>query len=249
VPPSGAFTTSGSRQPFSLAADQISVALLNRTLGGIARTRNLTGVARMLERSPLSNLLRVQVAIIAQAKSGSGMCPSDRPGTYSFGGARERFDSGHRPATVTVHNCDVVLIRVANNSNYPVDVTPLYVDPWSRRYFLSGYPGSQYYGLRVEPRKAELISFTEVTSQSAGVSPTGKGRILLIATEADPAASVATDFRYLASSDEGKVRGAPGSLTKLLTSAGFGDGGVRAAPSLSIVSRAGAKVIEFETIE
>jgi hypothetical protein len=38
-------------------------------------------------------------------------------------------------------------------------------------------------------------------------------------------------------------------LTKLLTSAGFGDGGVRAAPSLSIVSRAGAKVIEFETIE
>jgi hypothetical protein len=204
----------------------------------------------MLDDTPIARAMRIQLSTVAQNPTNPVNCLPHQNGIHVKKSGQLRYDSAKpMPVTVPVKNCDVVLIRVTNIGRRMIDITPLYIDPWWRLTFVDDYPEGNYGGLRIDPGQTKTIAYTEFSAQTLGLVPTGKGSVVLIATEADQNTSIAKDFRYLAFVNKPKMaRSAKiGSIDELLLSAGFGGGRVRTAPSLADQSQVGAMVIYFET--
>ena len=252
VPALGELVTKGGRQFLSLAPGDVSASSFNRTFGSIARGRNLVRVAKSLQRLPLARHVNTQVRLQPQRASGDHRCPTHQQGQSIPGSSTLIFDSTvSRSADLVLNDCDLVFITVKNSGSTTLDITPLYVDPWLRIYFLGDYVESYHGPLRLRPGESQPISYTEHTGQTFGVIPTGQGHIVLFATQADEGASTASDYRFLATDKNSTARGqhyTAGSIEELLASAAVGNGTLRSAPQAD-TRRTAAIVLDFLTSE
>jgi len=246
VPAGTQLEIAGGRQPWSVSGPEVSVEAINRSLGMIGRSRNLLRVASILQQGGLTSSLAASLSAKSQTANANGSCPSHVAGSAQVRGLRSTpTPQSLRPAII--HNCDVVTVTIVNHGSSPVAITPLYVDHWSRITFLGDYFESKYGALRLAPNQASTISYTETTSQWAGRNPVGPGKIVLLATVIDDSATVAPDFRYLATGKAGSLRSdqyAEGSLERLLLSAAAGSGANRSSPTFD-PKHAGALLIPF----
>jgi hypothetical protein len=242
--------TKGGLQPFSIAGGDVTPTTINKALGIIGRGRNLLRVATLLQDSPLARSLSSRILVEAQHPSADGTCPPHKRDQPVPQGSVVAFDSSsNRLADAVIQNCDNVFIVLTNKGAKTIDITPFYIDHWLRIGFLADYFEATYGGLRLRPGQSQAISYTEHTSQAAGVSPSGQGHIVLLGTEADESAPIASDYRYLATDRSDAVRGdqySPGSLAALLSSAAVGSGAFRSAPRVD-ASQAAAVVLNFVT--
>lgn len=111
--------------------------------------------------------------------------------------------------TRVVHHCDQVDIHVHNQGSVVLDITPLYLSPDNRVYFLPGYPGSQAGGLRLAPGAQQTIRYVEDLSPVHGQQPiTGEVTIVLLAVEAMDLDHPPVDFRYLQEGPDLRLRAA-----------------------------------------
>jgi hypothetical protein len=133
-----------------------------------------------------------------------------------------------------IENCSIVFINVRNRGFTALDVTPLYIDPWSQICFLGTYHNAVYEGMRLNPDQARIVSYTEEVPPRGGAR--GLMHLLLIASPATQQGP-ARDYRYLAACGEldrtdlaQRDAGASG-FAGLLHSAAFSNGLTRAAPA------------------
>lgn len=97
-----------------------------------------------------------------------------------------------------IDHCDVVELRIRNLGPRVLDLTPLYLAPDGRVYFLPGYAGSLDGGLRIAAGAQGSVRYREDTAPRNGKpAATGKMALLLLAVEATGEDSTPIDFRYL----------------------------------------------------
>lgn len=263
APATAELVTEGPAQSYSLHLNEATDEKLSAALRVIAKSRNLARVAARFADTPLAEAIRVEVALApGEISPTSGTCPPDigvEP-TSLPGDARSAADLGYTAAEpVRIGNCDRVFISLHNTSERTVDLTPLYIDPWSSVYFLPAYAGSLYGGLRLAPGQRRIVTYTEVTmpmrdaeTGAERLTPVGLGRVIFIAVEGDPAAPFGTDFRHLDDHlpiSERRAASDPDGLTALLESAASGDGTVRrgSAPE-EMRGRVAMLTVPFRTV-
>lgn len=228
-----AFDPDGANVPYSLAAAEVNTDAMARALRVQGRTRNLLRVTRAAMDGPVSRNLAAEVFVAPGAPEADGAC--------AVHDATERSDApaNARPvetglATPTIDHCSMVFVRLRNNGFEPLDVTPLYVDPWSQICFIGTYTNSAYEGMRLNPGQSRIVSYTEEVPARGGAR--GLMHLLFIASTAT-GQGPARDYRYLAACGELETQdsasrdaGASG-FAGLLHEAGFGDGRTRSVAS------------------
>lgn len=154
---------------------------------------DLNTVAARLENRRVSLSLQADLSIQPSLADG---CPTPAP-VRALGKTR------------VVHHCDQVDIHVHNQGSVVLDITPLYLSPDNRVYFLPGYPGSQAGGLRLAPGAQQTIRYVEDLSPVHGQQPiTGEVTIVLLAVEAMDLDHPPVDFRYLQEGPDLRLRAA-----------------------------------------
>ena len=251
-PPDMPLVTDGPSQAYSLPLEQVDVQMVAEALRTIARARNLGRVADAHAETPIAQDLVVDVRLWPGTPMADGTCPRPPPEEPSTAPdeAVPLSEIGYSPLDfVIVNHCDRVYLTLTNTGDSVLDLTPLYIGPWSQIYFLDGFDGAVFGGLRLMPGESRVLSYTESTRSPADgpTTPVGFGRVVILAVEGDPARPFAADFRHLAGRlPEGDRRdaGAPSALRTLLDEAAFG---VVRSGSGGRVSSAGAFTLFFET--
>ena len=153
----------------------------------------LLDIAESLSTTGISAALETEISI--RPSEGDG-CPAiaDR-------------ETGPVPV---VHHCDLVEVKLRNTGTVPADITPFYLSPDGEIYFLSGYSGSNFGGLRLAPREEAAVSYVEDTAPTSDGRPAAVGRVrlLFLAVEADPHNPSPADFRHLRTQGGNKLRSA-----------------------------------------
>lgn len=247
--------TEGQGQAYSLPLSSLDFATMADALRVIARARNLARVAELYADSDLADGLRVEVNLLPSIPDSRGPCPQpeEREASTVPAEAMSVNALGYGPVDVLpIGHCDRVFISVTNTGDEVLDLTPLYIGPWSQIYFLDGFEDAAFGGLRLWPAETRIVSYTEDTFMPPDgvLVPTGFGRVVLLAVEGDPRRPFAADFRHLTGRlpvSQRRDAAAPSALRALLDAAAFGDGRVRSAPEGAAAARAGAVSIFFES--
>ncbi|WP_269514494.1 caspase family protein [Brevundimonas subvibrioides] len=249
VPDTTALQTTGPAQPYSMPVEDVTPETLIRALRAVARTRNLIGVASAYRDSPISRALAVTVAIAPALPRIEERCQPHVPSRQIPAEAVIMSDAAAASATlIRPADCERVYLTVRNTGDQTLDITPLYLDAWNQTTFLSGYPRGRYEGLRLPAGAEAVVSYTEVAPPPGARGAIGTGRIVLLAVEARPGASIAADFRDLAGGLPSASRnaGPRTGFAALLEAATLGYGTVRSGP-MDLTERGGARVVLFET--
>lgn len=165
--------------PFILSHDRLDPDTVARALGQIARAHWLVQLLPGLAASPLTQAVETRIAVAPCAEGAPVRVRLLRPGMP-------------RPA---IHDCDTVILDFANRGSRALDLSPLYVGPHGRIYYLDGYPGGAFHGLRLEAGGKATVRYRESLSDDL---PAGDVYVVVLAVPADPGRPVATDFRRLA---------------------------------------------------
>lgn len=227
-----------------LATGSIGMAGAAPTAGGSQKGTNASAVPG----TPVSKT----VSIARGTPAVDGTCPAHVPVTAVPADARQFNPRGTASSGIPrIERCDRVYLSITNTGTKPVDVTPLYVDPWSRTTFLRGYRDSAFSGLRLQPNETRVVSWTEIPEAPGTETIVGQSRVILVAVEADPRAPYAADFRHLQGDlPAGERRGdssAPSRFRATLDAAAFGGGQVRSGPEDSL-ERGGIVAVAIETV-
>ncbi len=159
----------------------------HQLLDSLQKRHQLLSVAQDLAARPLSRTLRLDLTTTASA---SETCSPNTTRTPQTGETR-------------VHHCDLVEIRLTNDSEKTFDITPLYLAPDGSTYFLSGYPRSEQGGLRLPPGTKNTVAYREhIQPSSDGTPMTGEVALVFLAVEADEDGHAPVDFRHLESGAE-----------------------------------------------
>jgi|CXWL01.1.fsa_nt_gi hypothetical protein len=218
--------------PFSIPAESASTETVGRALRIMGRARNLLRVTREAGESPISRNLGIE-AFATPGQPGPGGACAQHDETE-----RTSLPTNARPLAANleaarVQNCDIVFVRITNTGVAALDVTPLYIGPWSDICFLATYTNALYEGMRLNPGQSRIISYTEEVPVRGGAR--GLTNLVFIAAPSR-LQGPPQDFRYLAACGEmdradlaRRDVGAAG-FAGLLYSAGFGTGSTRSAP-------------------
>ncbi len=252
VPGTSALVTSGPTQGYSLSVAELTDEKLGQALRTIARANNLTRLAQSYSDTPVAKQLRSSVSIARGTPAANGTCPAHVPVTTVPAEARQFNPRGIASSGIPrIERCDRVYLSITNNGAKAVDVTPLYLDPWSRTTFLRGYRDSAFSGLRLQPNETRVVSWTEIPEAPGTETIVGQSRVVLVAVEADPKAPYAADFRHLQGDlPVGELRGdgnAPSRFRATLDAAAFGGSQLRSGPEDSL-ERGGIIAIAIETV-
>lgn len=205
-----------TEQHLSVPATVEALPEFRKKIERIARFRALANVADGLSDTAFSKGLFAHVSVFEGTREASGRC--------------RQWPSGQLPQRTPqrwpqeVGDCDLVEISISNQNSDAMDVTPLYIAPDHRVYFLGGYDGSNWGGLRIPPGTSGEVRYIETTAAPDGQSlATGPMSILLLAIKSD-LQKPPRDFRYL--QDEAppprERSETGGSLETLLETAGYG---------------------------
>ena len=250
TPPGAALVEKGPQRAYSLTLADLNSEVLSHALRQIARARNLSRTAEAYSNTPTARSLSTEVHIRQGRHLADGSCENPPLEPTALPADVRLIADGAHPLTdfVTVRHCDQVFYSFTNTGQVLLDLTPLYIDPWSQVSFLDGFRESTYGGLRLRPGETRILTYAENTSSSGGrVTPVGAGEVVVVVTVGDAERMYAPDFRHLADEMPGGQRrdaGAPEGLRALLQDAAFGN--VRAAAGEPI-GRSGVIAIPFKT--
>lgn len=225
----------------SAPATPEGIARLEPLLARVARVTALTRAALSLTDTPLATALTADLQVSEGERLATGDCPR-WPRETVPAPKSERWPR-------QVDDCDLVEISVENRGTETVDVTPLYIAPDHRVYFLGGYARSHLGGLRLSPGEHGSVRYIETTETPDGVPlATGPMSVLLLAVKADLTAPP-RDFRYLQEDTlPPQRRSGPGAgLDALLEAAGYGSR-LRSGPTSDLRLEAGAALIPLRTV-
>lgn len=215
-------------------------SMLRELLANALKARSLIGVWQALKDSALSQNLTVELRLVPGVAATSGDC---------LDVSHSRSDL--KPTNVVPHvfHCDTVRLMVTNQNPWPVDLTPLYIAPDNRVYFLPGYRDSEKGGWRIAAGQTDTLRYIEATQAVDGSAlATGQMHLLLLAERADQD-STPIDFRYLQSATPPpETRSvANGSLADLLRDAGFGTSERRFVGE-RLIRQSGAILLPLKTV-
>lgn len=248
--PDAGLVTEGPNEAYSLSMSEADPGTLSAVLRRIAKARNLTRTARYYNNTPTAQSLSISIAIRQGRQLENGKCelaPEDPVSVPQD--AVVMADAGHPlSGPFEVHHCDQVYYSLRNNSTELLDLTPLYIDPWSQISFLGAYRENRFGALRLAPGQTRIMSYAENTASRNGhTTPAGAAQVIWIAVEGDPDRINGPDFRHLAHAmpeSDRRDAGAPEGLRALLQDAAFGT--ARAA-SGEPIGRSGIIAIPFQT--
>lgn len=230
----------GAATALSVPADPDHLAELEAILRRAAKTRGLLSVANALRDAELSRQLALQLQVTPGALSDRGDCQPGGP---------VRAVALDRPYPPDIVNCDEVSVTVLNRSEWPADITPLYLAANHEVYFLTGYEGVEKGGWRIPPKGQATLRYTEVTQTPAAENlPTGPMHLILFAQRGRSDA-IPVDFRHLQDSAPPPERRSEQmqGLAALLTASGFGLAKTRSIDETS-TAHGGALVIPLTTV-
>ncbi len=168
-------------QAYSLALSGLSEETIAAALRQIAKAQSLLRISAQLSRAPIVRRLATRVTVRG--------CGDGAARRFAAGAARAPGDG-----PIVVRDCDTVTLSFTNRGAAAVDLSPLYIDPQGRIYYLRGYPDGAYFGLRVPPGESREVVYQERLADGAA---TGDMQLLVLAVPADPEALYPRDFRYL----------------------------------------------------
>ena len=183
--------------PYALPLASFSAEDLAGALGQIAKAARILSIAKALSAQKPSSELSVTLAVgrASVAQRAEADCRADANwGQPVF----ETLATGPGAPIPMIGHCDAVRIDVRNDSAAALDVSPLYLDPQGRVFYLRGYADGDWLGLRVGPGESRSVNYVEdLRGDARHEVPTGAVFLVILATEADPDALFATDFRHL----------------------------------------------------
>lgn len=221
----------------TLPARSSSMAQLKSLLQRVAKSYAIGSVAAGLEDSLISRQIAADLSVAPGQADSSGNCHT----TISI--------PEHLEPIARATHCDRVTIEITNAGAWPVDVTPLYIAPDHKIYFLGTYAKSEQGGWRIPPNGSDSLQYTEVTQLSDGTTlPTGPMQIILL-LQRGRMGEIPVDFRYLQDSEPPPKTRAnnQNGLRRLLTDAGFGLAKTRSIED-SIAIESGAVILPIVTV-
>ncbi|MFZ1727983.1 MAG: caspase family protein [Albidovulum sp.] len=206
-------------EPYALPLASFSADDLVGALKQIAKAERILAIARALSARKVSSEMSVALAV-------DRATPDERAEINCQADARGRPHAFEMQATgpgapiPKIGHCDAVRIDVRNGGTVALDVSPLYLDPQGRVFYLRGYTDGNWFGLRVPPGESRSVTYVEdLRGDGQSAVPTGAVFLVFLATEADPESLFATDFRHL----EGDLPQASVSRGGLIQGAGLLD--------------------------
>jgi Caspase domain len=251
VPGTSMLVTTGPTQAYSLAVKELTKEKLAGALRTIARANNLLRLAQTYSDTPVAQQLSSSVSIAPGKPAADGSCPRHIITTAVPADAIQFNPRGIASSGIPrIERCDRVYLSITNSGAKPIDVTPLYLDPWARTTFLRGYRDSAFTGLRLPPNETRVVSWTEIPEPIGTETIVGQSKVVLVAVEADIKAPYAADFRHLQGDlpvSERRDGNAPTRFRTTIDTAAFGNGHLRSAPENSS-DQGGIVAIAIETI-
>lgn len=229
----------GATQDLRVPATPQSLPRLAMLLRRAAKARGLLAVADALGDSALSKALRIEIHGRAGRPTGKG-CVQDS--------AARKIDLGDAQPPPVFH-CDRVHVTLYNDSDLPIDVTPLYLAPDYQVFFLSGYDEAERGGWRIPAQGHRELSYTEATRQPDGSAIATGPMHLIFFAEYGAHGETPVDYRFLQSADPPPQTraGVRTGLRAALTEAGFGLVKTRAMGNTEI-AQSGALIIPLRTV-
>lgn len=214
----------GPELPLSLSTiDLATSAPMADVLYEAARGASVLRIAQIVQNSPASRSLAVYAWVQDEGSPPIDMpCanpPKDDVAAIPNSVRRLASTDESLQGAFPLGHCDLLYLRLRNTGLRPLDVTPIYVDPWLRPFFLNGYTGSEFGGLRLNPGESRIYAFRESHYSDAGAkAPVGQIQLVFLTIYGVQSQS-ARDFRQLDRRYRGgefPKRGAQDSLEALI---------------------------------
>lgn len=172
------FHRDGAAAPYVLPRaasrwDEVSAAIAQ-----IARADFLLDLVPELARSDPGRALDLRVTVTPCAP----------------GAAPRRGGGAVDAPRMVVRDCDTVALEITNRGAVALDLSPFYLGPQGRIYYLRGYEGGDLFGLRLNAGETRAVRYTE--SLGPG-DPVGDMVLLVLADIADTASPHPRDLRML----------------------------------------------------
>jgi hypothetical protein len=237
---------------YSLPLASFSVGDLAGALKQIAKATRILSIAKALSAQKASSEMSVTLAVdrATPTESSEFDCPD---GTKRALPVFQMLATGPDAPIPRIGQCDAVRIDIRNGGAVALDVSPFYLDPQGRVFYLRGYTDGNWFGLRVPPGESRSVNYVEdLRGEGQGAVPAGAVFLVFLAIEADPDSLFAKDFRHLEGdlpqvsvSRGGFAQGA--SILETLRPAGAAIGTRGKAPAVVLQAIPRAAIIALKT--